>query len=100
MANAAVASWTACVKELQELAAAPSVAQRDGDAVLQRVEKLQDQPPLPHAAWKRLAQDVQVRQADNCRRGNAWQQVLQSKEGGTQQPSMTHNVGYCTCPHS
>jgi hypothetical protein len=65
MANAVVASWTACISALQHLlvqvshttSAALSGATQ---SVVQLVEKLGRQPPLPHAAWKRLAQDVQV----------------------------------------
>jgi hypothetical protein len=29
----------------------------------QHVDRLEQQPPLPHAAWKRLVQDVQVKAA-------------------------------------
>lgn len=63
MANAVVASWAACIKELQRLVDAPSVAQSDGNAVLKLVEQLDNQPPLPHAACKRLVQDLQVNRA-------------------------------------
>jgi hypothetical protein len=62
MANAAVASWTACVKELQQLmSSTPAAQSRFSVACTQRLQQLSQQPPLPHAAWKKLAQDVQVK---------------------------------------
>ena len=61
MANAVVASWTACIKELQRLT--DRVGDADAAAVAglrQRLENIQQQPPLPNAVWKKLVQDVQV----------------------------------------
>jgi hypothetical protein len=73
MAKAVVAAWAACVKDLQQLIAAapastpapgaPGIAtppSNESFRFMQCVRKLHDQPPLPHAAWKKLAQDVQV----------------------------------------
>lgn len=40
-------------------------------AVKQHVDRLDQQPPLPHAAWKRLVQDVQVTAAAARERGTA-----------------------------
>jgi hypothetical protein len=71
MAKAAVSAWTACIKDLQQLVdSAPGVPGNtytlpDQDCPLQNkiarcVKKLHQQPPLPHAAWKKLVQDVQV----------------------------------------
>jgi hypothetical protein len=66
MANAVVASWKECIKELH---LAVSTDWQDvghaeaADALsefVQRVQVLKQQLPLPHAAWKRLVQDVQV----------------------------------------
>jgi hypothetical protein len=63
MANAVVASWTACINELQQLIDDTADA-AEADAIqlclLQRINKLKKQPSLPHAAWKRLVQDMQV----------------------------------------
>lgn len=62
MANSVLASWTACVKDLQQMFNASSGREREeaGLKFVQRLDKLDGQPPLPHAAWKRLAQKVQV----------------------------------------
>jgi hypothetical protein len=66
MANPVVASWTACIKELQDAVNTDwqgvSVAETADAlrAVVLRVKRLREQPPLPHAAWKRLVHDVQV----------------------------------------
>jgi hypothetical protein len=49
MANAVVAAWKACIKELQRLAStAGGVEQDDCEAFLERVEKLEDQAMPPH----------------------------------------------------
>jgi hypothetical protein len=74
MANAAVAGWTACIKELQQqLGATGPVRADDFSAFSKRVTALEQQLPLPHAAWKRLVQDVQVKHADvlGCQAGFA-----------------------------
>lgn len=69
MANAAVASWTACIKELRHLADTAGAVQDDAiHAFRQRVDKLEQQPPLPKATWKRLVQDAQVTHKDIERR--------------------------------
>lgn len=61
MATTAVAAWTACIKEMQQLLNTEGALQRDAyTALVISVAGLQKQPPLPHAAWKRLVQDVQV----------------------------------------
>jgi hypothetical protein len=63
MANSVVASWTACIKALQQLtdrAGNANVADAAVVAVRQHMNKLTLQPPLPNAVWKKLAQDVQV----------------------------------------
>lgn len=61
MANAAVAAWTACIRDLQKLVdgslPVPNTAQ-----VVERVNKLAGDPetPLPNAAWKKLVHEIQV----------------------------------------
>jgi hypothetical protein len=65
MANAVVASWKACIKELQDAVNTDwqdlyEVEAGILRAFVERVRQLEQQPPLPHAAWKRLVQDVQV----------------------------------------
>lgn len=60
MANAVVAEWTACIKELQQIVDAAAAAQLDGGTLAQHLEKLEEHASMPHAAWKRLVQDVQV----------------------------------------
>jgi hypothetical protein len=71
MAKAAAAAWAACLKDLQQQVAAASAskpapgriishASTEFRSSMQCIRKLKDQPPLPHAAWKKLAQDVQV----------------------------------------
>lgn len=66
MANAVVASWKECIKELQMAVdtdwqdVIPADAADALGAFVQRVQMLKQQLPLPHAAWKRLVQDVQV----------------------------------------
>jgi hypothetical protein len=65
MANAVVASWTACIKGLQQLTNRASDTDASAaavDAIRQRMETLNQQPPLPNAIWKKLVQDVQVMQ--------------------------------------
>jgi hypothetical protein len=63
MANAAVSLWTACIKDLQTSThAAGAVPASTVKALVKSLNKLEQQPPLPHAAWKKLVQDVQV----NC----------------------------------
>ena len=63
MANAVVAEWTACIKELQQIVDAAAAAQLDGETLAQHLEKLEEHASMPHAAWKRLVQNVQV---NNC----------------------------------
>jgi hypothetical protein len=61
MASAVVASWSACIKDLQQLidrAAEPPAG--EGAALTRRIQNLFLPPPLPNAAWKKLVQDVQV----------------------------------------
>jgi hypothetical protein len=61
MSKACIAAWTACIKELQGLANTAVADQPDAVfQAMQHVEQLDQQQPLPHAAWKRLVQDVQV----------------------------------------
>jgi hypothetical protein len=65
MANAAVSLWMACIKDLQNLVIAAGAAPASAvKAMLKCLNKLEHQPPLPHAAWKKLVQDVQVNCAD------------------------------------
>ncbi len=59
MANAVVASWTALSKDVQ-LVVDTAGAQLAVNALYRWLEKLKEQPSLPHAAWKKLAIDVQV----------------------------------------
>jgi hypothetical protein len=63
MANAVVASWTACVRELQQMLDTADAAEADVSKLFQRADKLGDQLSLPHAAWKKLVHDVQVTHA-------------------------------------
>lgn len=63
MANAVVASWTACVRELQQMLDTADFAEADVSKLFQRANKLGDQLSLPHAAWKKLVHDVQVTHA-------------------------------------
>lgn len=60
MANAAVASSTACIKEVQKLVDDPC---RAPDAAQQAIDKvfMQSESPMPNAAWKKLVNDAQVR---------------------------------------
>jgi hypothetical protein len=69
MSNAVVAAWTACIKDLEQhlgaAASAPpgapsSIHETRKQELIDSVLRLQKQPPLPHAAWKRLVQDVKV----------------------------------------
>ncbi len=61
MANAVVAAWASCIKEFQQLMRKSEDVQRaELKALAQRVHKLEQQPSLPHAAWKKLVYDVQV----------------------------------------
>jgi hypothetical protein len=65
MANAAASLWTTCIKDLQTPAfAAGAVPASAVKALAKSLSKLEQQPPLPHAAWKKLVQDVQVKCAD------------------------------------
>jgi hypothetical protein len=63
MANAVVASWTACIKELQRMIDTAGEA-GDSAALVKvfrlRMEAITQQPPLPNAVWKKLVHDVQV----------------------------------------
>jgi hypothetical protein len=66
MANAVVAFWTACIKELQRLAdktgdADAASSSAAVNAVRQHLaDHFIQQPILPNAVWKKLVQDVQV----------------------------------------
>jgi hypothetical protein len=53
MANAAVASWTACIKELQQLIANPGASPDAAQLAVDKLDK-DKQSPLPNAAWKKL----------------------------------------------
>jgi hypothetical protein len=70
MANAAVSLWTACIRDLENPALAAGAVPASAvpvsavKAMLKCLNKLRKQPPLPHAAWKKLVQDVQVKHAD------------------------------------
>jgi hypothetical protein len=78
MAKAVVAAWAACVKDLQQQVAAACAsspppgsiitqASQEFSSSMRRVMKLKEQPPLPHAAWKKLVHDVQVMCWGSCR---------------------------------
>jgi hypothetical protein len=43
--------------------------EKAGIDISRTIEMLKGQPPLPHAAWKRLVQDVQVTLKTACRAG-------------------------------
>jgi hypothetical protein len=62
MANAVVTSWTARIKELQQLLDTADVPNSDFAVFMLRMTRLGEQPPLSHAIWKKLVQNVQV----NC----------------------------------
>lgn len=68
------------------------------EALTKRIDKLYQQPPLPHAAWKKLVQDVQVMHADmHMHRliGGGWAKtVMPQKHTSQPQPTCT-----CTCTH-
>ncbi len=68
MANAAVASWTACIKELQQLLDAPSTAYDAADRAMDKI-KLSSDAPMPHAAFKKLVHDVQVQSCNSSTAG-------------------------------
>jgi hypothetical protein len=61
MANAAVAAWKACIKEMQGYVANTAAAP-DMPHVVQSFDKLAGDAdaPLPNAAWKKLVHDAQV----------------------------------------
>ena len=59
MANAAVASWSACIKELQQLAAGSATSPDAAQLAVDRLDK-DKQSPLPSAAWKKLVRNVKV----------------------------------------
>ena len=62
MAKATVAAWAACIKELQQQLDTAGAVRADAvPAFCQRLEKLNEQPTLPRAVWKKLVQDVQVK---------------------------------------
>lgn len=68
MASATVVAWTACIQEVQQrvdLATEQQVLVGSGMECLQRVTELVEQSPLPHAALKKLVQDVKVTFADH-----------------------------------
>jgi hypothetical protein len=61
MANAAVASWTTCIKKLQQLVKDPLTDPESTKALVDKLGLLQN-APLPNTAWKKLVHDVQVLQ--------------------------------------
>lgn len=65
MANAAVASWTACIKELQKLVVDPSTSHDTADLAVGKLDK-DKEIPLPNAAWKKLVRDVKVLLSTAC----------------------------------
>jgi hypothetical protein len=73
MAKAAVAAWAACIKDLQQQLDTAGAVRDDAVAFCQRLEKLNEQPPLPHAVWKKLVLDVQVNMLtrEGCQAGIA-----------------------------
>jgi hypothetical protein len=61
--SSTVSLWAACIKDLQDQTfVEDDVPPSAVKALLQASSKLEQQPPLPSAAWKKLVQDVQV----NC----------------------------------
>jgi hypothetical protein len=63
MANSVVASWTACIKELQQLidrAGEADASVAVAHAFHKRFDTLNQQPALPNAVWKNPVQDVKV----------------------------------------
>jgi hypothetical protein len=62
MSNAGVATWTAVIKELQQLLNASDEASTTAaiNALYARLNSLVADQQLPHAALKKLVQDVQV----------------------------------------
>lgn len=63
MASATVVAWTACIQEVQQLvdlATEQQVLVGSGMECFQRVTELVQQSPLPHAALKKLVQDIKV----------------------------------------
>jgi hypothetical protein len=71
MSKGLITCWTACITELQQMADAAAAACVPDQAKLQALndamEDLSRMPqPLPHTAWKKLVQDVQVTCADTC----------------------------------
>lgn len=62
MSSAAVSTWKAVIKDLQQLLDASDPASRAAciNALNARLKSLNADQQLRHAAWKRLVQDVQV----------------------------------------
>jgi hypothetical protein len=62
MANAAVAAWKACIKELQGYVDDPLTAPAMS-CVAAFIDKLAGEPeaPMPNAAWKKLVHDTHCR---------------------------------------
>lgn len=63
MSSSAAASWTALIKGLETLLAGPTDFTGDTpayQAVAAKHDALAEQPPLPHAAWQKVIQDIKV----------------------------------------
>lgn len=79
--SSTVSLWTARIKDLQDPAlVANAVPASAVKALLQALSKLEQQPPLPNAAWQKLVQDFQV----SCAGVLAWRQgglVFDSQPG-------------------
>jgi hypothetical protein len=68
MGSAAVASWAAVIKDLQQLvegdpAEEPKTAVWKQDRLVAKIFLASQQPQLPHAAWKKLVLQMKVRDA-------------------------------------
>jgi hypothetical protein len=73
MSKVPITAWTVCIKQLQRLADATDVSETKVQTFSDALEVLGQQPnPLPHAAWKKLVQDVQVTCADTLACLHAW----------------------------
>jgi hypothetical protein len=91
MANAAVAAWTACIRDLQKLVdgstPAPNTAQ-----VVERVNKLAGdlETPLPNAAWKKTVHEIQVCQPINQSDASSYEHL--KARGSHSQISQSHLI--------
>jgi hypothetical protein len=83
MARAAVAAWVACISDLQQLfdgvfaPGAPDSTPAANSAAthifVHSLTQLQRHSPLPHAAWKKLVEEVQVMCPCSARDLQCWQ---------------------------